>query len=261
MSSILAEERKNAILERLQTHGRVNAADLAQLFDVSMETIRRDFDMLEKDGLLKRLHGGAVKIQTQMEELPFYQRRNVYLEEKKRVAKRASQLVNDGDTIIMGGGTTILEMASSLRNVNKVTILTNSVPTAHTLMDSLNQGLFQGKVILLGGEMNAENYSTSGTVCEKMIDSFRVSKAFISPGGISLSGIMEYTLDDSSISAKMIQVAKETIILVDHSKIGVETLCKVSGMDQINAIVCDQNAPQSWKPNLQNIDWITASEE
>ncbi|MCZ8510937.1 DeoR/GlpR family DNA-binding transcription regulator [Paenibacillus filicis] len=258
---VMSIERKNVILDRLQAYGKVNAAELAKLIDVSMETIRRDLDMLEKEGLLRRVHGGAVKINFQLGEPPFYQRKQVSLEAKKKVAQKAAQLVRDGDTIVMGGGTTILEMAQALRGVNKVTLLTNSVPTAHTLMDSLNQGLFHGKVILLGGELNEEQYSASGTVCEKMLDLFCVNKAFISPGGISLSGVMEYTLEESSISAKMIQVAKEKIILADHSKIGAEALCKFAQLDQINAIVCDHEAPLSWRTSLENIDWITANEE
>ncbi|BBH19502.1 DeoR family transcriptional regulator [Paenibacillus baekrokdamisoli] len=259
--SVLSIERKNFILDRLQAYGKVNAAELAKLIDVSMETIRRDLDMLEKEGLLRRVHGGAVKINYQLGEPPFFQRKNVSLESKKKVAQKAAQLVRDGDTIVIGGGTTILEMAHALRGVNKITILTNSVPTAHALMDSLNQGLFHGNVILLGGELNAEQYSTSGTVCEKMLDLFCVNKAFISPGGISFAGVMEYTLEESSISAKMIQVAKEKIILADHSKIGAEALCKFSQLDQINAIVCDHEAPQSWRSFLEHIDWITADEE
>ncbi|NOU87980.1 DeoR family transcriptional regulator [Paenibacillus sp. LMG 31460] len=259
--SVLSLERKTLILDRLQAYGKVNAAELAKLIDVSMETVRRDLDMLEKEGLLKRVHGGAVKVNFQLGEPPFIQRKNVSLENKKIMARKAAQLVRDGDTIVMGAGTTILEMASAIRGVNKVTILTNSVPTANTLLDSLNQSLFHGKVILLGGELNAEQYSANGSVCEKMLDLFCVNKTFISPGGISLSGVMEYTLEEASISAKMIQVAKEAIILADHSKIGAEALCKFSKLDQINAIICDLDAPQSWEPFLENIDWITADEE
>jgi len=260
MMSVLSVERKTAILDRLQAYGKVNAAELARLLDVSMETIRRDLDVLEKEGYLKRVHGGAVKVNFQMGEPPFVQRKQVRHEEKKKVAERAAQLVKDGDTIVMGGGTTILQMAQSIRGVNKVTVLTNSLPTAHALLDSLNQGLFQGKVILLGGELDEEQYSSSGSVCEKMMDLFCVNKAFISPGGISHSGVMEYTLEESAISSKMMQVAKEAIIVVDHSKIGAEALCKFSQLDQVNAIVCNQEAPASWKPYLDNIDWIAAGD-
>ncbi|MCJ8012624.1 DeoR/GlpR family DNA-binding transcription regulator [Paenibacillus sp. KQZ6P-2] len=258
--SVLSVERKTEILDRLHAYGKVNAAELARLFNVSMETIRRDLDVLEKEGHLKRVHGGAVKVNFQLGEPPFVQRRQVRQDEKKKVAQRAAQLVNDGDTIVMGGGTTILEMAYCIRGVNKVTILTNSLPTANVLLDSMNQGLFHGKVILLGGELNEEQYSSRGTLCEKMLDLFCVNKAFISPGGISLSGATEYTLEESSFSAKMIQVAKETIILVDHSKIGVEALCKFSQLEQIHAIVCDQEEPASWKSYLENIDWIIVDE-
>ncbi|BFH62543.1 DeoR/GlpR family DNA-binding transcription regulator [Paenibacillus azoreducens] len=259
--SFLSVERKTAILDRLHANGKVNAADLARLLDVSMETIRRDLDVLEREGYLKRVHGGAVKVNFQLGEPPFVQRRQVRQKEKKEVAQRAAQMVKDGDTIVMGGGTTILEMAHCIRGVNKVTMLTNSLPTANALLDSMNQGLFHGKVILLGGELNEEQYSSRGTACENMLDLFCVNKAFISPGGISLAGVTEYTLEESSISSKMIQVAKEAIILVDHSKIGLEALCKFSQLDQVHAIVCNQEEPASWKPYLENIDWINADDK
>ena len=82
--SVLSVERKTAILDRLQAYGKVNAADLARQLDVSMETVRRDLDVMEKEGLLRRVHGGAVKINFQLGEPPFVQRRQVRLEEKKK---------------------------------------------------------------------------------------------------------------------------------------------------------------------------------
>ena len=111
-------------------------------------------------------------------------------------------------------------------------------------------------MIVLGGELNAEQYSTNGTVCEKMMELFSVNKAFVSPGGISLSGITEYVLEDSGISGKMLLAAKEKIIVADHSKIGVEALCKITSLKQIDVVVCDRSAPPSWKPYLENIDWL-----
>lgn len=258
---ILSAERKLNILEQLHAHGKVNAVEIARLFDVSMETIRRDLDSLEKEGVLKRVHGGAIKSNYKIGEPPFVQRQGLHIEAKQKVAKQGVQMLKDGDTIVMGGGTTILEMARAIRGVNNLTILTNSVPTANSLMDSLNQGLFHGKVIILGGELNPELHSTRGTVCEKMLDLFNVHKAFISPGGISLSGVTEYDLEDSGMSKKMIEIAKEVVIVVDHSKIGIEALSKISPFKGIDIIICDQDAPSDWEPHLKNVEWITADKE
>ncbi|MED4750686.1 DeoR/GlpR family DNA-binding transcription regulator [Brevibacillus choshinensis] len=259
--SILAIERKKTILDQLQATGKVNAADLASLFDVSMETIRRDLDLLEKEGFLTRVHGGAVKSNFEFGEPPFVQRQSLQLESKQKVAKKAAQLVKNGDTIVVGGGTTILEMSRALRCLNKLTVLTSSLPTANALIESYHQGLFHGKVILLGGEINMEQHSTKGTICEKMLGLFHVNKAFLSPGGISLTGLTEYELEESAISKKMIEVAKEVIVIVDQSKIGIEALCKISPLQGADVIVCDQDVPLSWKPHVEKIEWILAEDE
>lgn len=258
---VLPVERKKTILDLLNTNGKVNAAELAQTFDVSMETIRRDLDLLEKEGFLKRVHGGAIKSNFEFGEPSFVQRQSLQTESKQKIARKAAQLIKSGDTIVMGGGTTILEMVHAIRGLHNLTILTISIPTATALMDYLNQGLFHGKVILLGGELNAEQLSTGGSLCQKMLDMFNVHKAFISPGGISLTGVTEYDLEESAISKKMIEVAKEVIIIVDHSKIGIEALCKVSPLTGIDVIVCDQDVPSAWKPSVENIEWITVGND
>ncbi|AWX55644.1 DeoR/GlpR transcriptional regulator [Brevibacillus brevis] len=259
--SIQAVERKKNILDQLQATGKVNASTLARLFNVSMETIRRDLDLLEKEGLLKRVHGGAVKSNFELGEPPFVQRQSLMIESKQQVAKRAVQLIQNGDTIVLGGGTTIVELAHAIRGLTNLNILTNSLPTANVLLDSLYQGVFHGNVILLGGALNVEQHSSAGTICEKTLEVFHVNKAFISPGGISLNGITEYALEESAISRKMIEVAKEAVILVDHSKLGMEAFCKVSPIHGVDVIVCDQDMPAAWKKQIDSIEWITAGNE
>ncbi|RNB89703.1 DeoR/GlpR transcriptional regulator [Brevibacillus fluminis] len=259
--SILAVERKKFVLDQLQTSGKVNASELSRVFDVSMETIRRDLDLLEKEGYLKRVHGGAVKSNFDLGEPPFAQRQNVRTASKQKVAKCAAKLINHGDTFVMGGGTTVLEMANHIRGLTKLTIVTNSLPTANVLMDSLNQGLFSGEVIFVGGALHAEQHSSRGALCEIMLDHLKVNKAFVSPGGIALSGLSEYEIEEAAISRKMIGVAKEVIILVDHSKLGIEALCKISPLQEIDVIVCDQEVPNGWESQLEQIEWITAGIE
>jgi DeoR/GlpR family transcriptional regulator of sugar metabolism len=255
-------ERKMTILEQLNVHGKVNAADLALLFDVTTETIRRDLDLLENEGLLKRVHGGAVKINFQVGEPPFVQRQQFQIEAKQKIAKKAAEFVHDGDTIVIGVGTTIMEFAKAIRGRCKLTILTNSVPTASLLMDSLNQGLFHGKVMLLGGELNSEQHSVRGSLCEKMLDLFHVDKAFISPGGLSLSGISDYDLEECLISKKMIEVSKEVMVLADQSKIGIEVFGKIAPLEKISVIICDEDVPQAWVSKLPDeVVWMAAGKE
>lgn len=258
--SLLSEERKRFILDNLSRFGKVKVPNLAQQLKVSNETIRRDLDDLEQLGILKRVYGGAIKESYQHGEPPYRQRKNLNREAKQIIGKKASQLLKDGDTVVIDTGTTILELALSIQGRKHLTVLTNSLPVASSLTNSLNKGLFSGKVILLGGELNPEQQSISGPLCEKILEKFHIDKAFISVGGISLSGITDYDVNESTISQTMISVSKHVIVLADHTKFGIHAFCKIASLDAVDVIISDGEKPASWSAELDNkgIAWITA---
>lgn len=262
--SILAEERKQVILEELNRYGKVKVLALAERFQVSSETIRRDLDALEQSGKLKRVYGGAVRESYQEGEPPYWLRSDMNLAAKRAIGKKAAEMLEDGDTVVIDTGTTMLEFARAIKGRKRLTVLTNSLPVASLLSESLNQHLFSGKVILLGGELNTEQQSISGSLCEKMLNTFYVDKAFLSIGGISLStGISDYDINESMISRMMAQVAKAVIVLADHSKIGVQAFCKIAELELVDVIVSDHGSPSSWENELvkKGITWITAESE
>ncbi|KZN97393.1 DeoR/GlpR family DNA-binding transcription regulator [Aeribacillus pallidus] len=259
--SILPEERKNAILQELDRTGKVKVIDFAEQFQVSQETIRRDLMILEEKGLLKRVYGGAVKKSYQGTEPPFVQRKIVNQEAKIKIGKAAAKLISDGDTIVIDVGTTALELARSIENKKEITILTNSLPVSSVLTDLLNQKMFSGEVLLLGGQLNPKQQSVGGRLTEKMLSQFHIDKAFISAGGVSIDGgVSDYDLTETSVSQEMIHVSKEIILLVDHSKIGVDAFCKICPLEKVDVIVCDQPIPKGWKNHKKTngINWITA---
>ncbi len=257
--SVLAEERKRIILEELNRNGKVKVEPLAKQFQVSNETIRRDLDGLEQQGMLKRVYGGAVKESYSNGEPPYVQRQSLNQKAKQAIGRRAAALLKDGDTIVIDTGTTVLELARSIQGVKQLTVLTTSIPVASMLIDSLNQGMFSGKVILLGGEINSEQQSISGPLCEKMLQTFYVDKAFVSIGGISLAtGISDYDINESMVSRIMTEVAKEVVVLADRSKIGVQAFCKIVSLDAVDVIISDQEPPSSWQAELEErgITWM-----
>ncbi|WP_018132161.1 DeoR/GlpR family DNA-binding transcription regulator [Effusibacillus pohliae] len=261
--SVLSEERKRVILDQLDRYGKVKVEPLARQLQVSHETIRRDLDSLERLGKLKRVYGGAVKQSYQTGEPPYLQRQSLHQAEKQRIGKLAAELLRDGETVVIDTGTTTLELARSIRGRKRLTVLTNSLPVASLLTDSLNQGLFTGKIILLGGELNPEQQSISGPLCEKMLQTFHIDKAFISVGGVSLdSGISDYDIQEATVSRVMISVSKESIVLADQSKIGVQAFCRIASLEEIDVIVSDVEMPASWKAELgaTGITWMTAKE-
>jgi DeoR family fructose operon transcriptional repressor len=259
--SLLAEERKRTILEELNRYGKVKVIALAERFLVSEETIRRDLDALERSGKLKRVYGGAVRKSYQEGEPPYQQRQCLNREAKAAIGRRAAGCLLDGDTVIIGTGTTVMELARAIQGRKRLTILTNSLPVAALLTESLNRHLFTGNVILLGGELNPEQQSVSGPLCIRMLERFHVDKAFISVGGISLAnGISDYDLNESIMSQAMIAAAEEVIVLGDQSKIGVKAFYQIAPLAAVDVVISEQAEPSSWTTELnrKGINWMTA---
>ncbi|MBS4179549.1 DeoR/GlpR family DNA-binding transcription regulator [Lederbergia citrea] len=257
--SLLAEERKKIILEELDTQGKVQVLALAEQLQVSSETIRRDLDSLVKTEKIKRVYGGAVKISYDDGEPPYQERQIINRDAKMAIGKQASLLIEDGNTIFLDTGTTILEFARFIEGKRGLTIVTNSLPTASLLKESLSQGLFRGKLIILGGEISPDQQSVSGYLCEEMLKNFHVDKAFLSVGGVSIqTGISDYDLNESVISKIATTQSKEVIVLADHSKIGVQSFSHIADLDMIDVIISDKKLPASWSAKLEQneVTWI-----
>ncbi|MGG1611511.1 DeoR/GlpR family DNA-binding transcription regulator [Paenibacillus phoenicis] len=260
--SISSEERKRVIMEQLKQEGQVKVPELSHRFTVSEETVRRDLILLEKEGLAKRVYGGAVLPKLTSYEPPYLQRQKDKAEEKERIGRAAAELIESGDTIAIDIGTTTLEMAKAIAGRERLTILTNSLAVAYHLMESLNGGRFSGKIFVVGGELNPEQQSLSGTIGEHILSQFRVDKAFISIGGISLErGISDYDVDETGMSRRMIEAASRTIVLADASKLGKEAFVEIAPLSQVHAIVSDAAAPKEWLQKLRGhrIQWIEAT--
>lgn len=258
---ILPEERKNEILNELKRTGKVKVIDLATQFNVSEETIRRDLIQLEEQGLLKKVYGGAILANFQTGEPPFMQRTTVNQEAKIKIGKKAVELISDGDVIVIDVGTTTVELARCIQSKKNITILTNSIPVSAVLTESLNQQKFTGEIILLGGQIDPKQQSVSGRLTEQVLNQFNINKAFISAGGVSIqNGVSNYHLNETMVSRTMVEVSKQIILLTDYSKFGIDTFCKICPLEKIDAIVCDQSPPESWRgqPELAEIDWIKA---
>lgn len=260
--SLLSEERKQYILEQLDGVGKVRVVQLAEQLQVSNETIRRDLALLEEEKRLRRVYGGAVKVQYETGEPPYQQRQVLHYEAKQKIGRCAVSLIEDGNTIYMDTGTTIHELAQALKGRRRITVITNSLTVASLLRESLSQGLFSGRIIILGGEISPDQQSVSGHLALDMLAHFYFDKAFISVGGMSiLTGISDYDMNDSVISRAIISRAKEVIVLADYSKMGIQAFCHITTMEHIDVIVCDQPYPASWGQELElkGITWIDAN--
>lgn len=254
-------ERQNQILCDLDNYGKVSVNQLAKKFGVATETIRRDLDALASQNKLQRTHGGAVKISFDKKEPSYIQRSDIYKEEKQKIAYRSASLINDNDVIAIDGGTSTCEILYHLKERKNLTILINSVAGLNIMVDLKNKGLFDGKIIFIGGEINSDQLQSMGTISEKFLRNFYVNKAFIAVGGISLQGgISGYDPDISNLSKEIMGIAKEVIIVADHSKIGVRNFYKIAELDEVHVIISDATAPNEWNDILSQyeIHWIKA---
>lgn len=149
--SISSEERKRIIIEQLKLEGQVKVPELSLRLTISEETVRRDLVVLEREGIAKRVYGGAVLQKSSGYEPPYVQRQQVRAEEKARIGRAAAEMIESGDTIAIDVGTTTLELAKAIAGRERLTILTNSVAVAYHLMESVSSGRFSGKIIVMGG--------------------------------------------------------------------------------------------------------------
>jgi DeoR/GlpR family transcriptional regulator of sugar metabolism len=253
---MISEERHQIILGLLDSQGSVTVADLVVRLDVSEMTVRRDLDALERKGLLRRVHGGAVSARGRSYEPPFLSRSTKHRAEKERIGQVAASLVNNGDSIILDVGTTTLEVARHLTDKRNLTIITPSFHIASLLAEQ--PGI---RLILTGGILRPGELSLIGSLAERAFQDFFVDKLFLGTGGIDFeAGLTEFNLEDALIKKAMLRSAKEIIIVTDASKFGQVAFAAIAPLNIVSRIVTDASLDSVTHTRLQaeNIEVILA---
>lgn len=251
-----AFERREKILQRLSIKNRVEVAELASLFNVSMETIRRDLEILEKDRDIKKVHGGAVKPKTyRMEEYLFQLRMADHIEDKKQIAKVAASYIKDGDVIALESGTTILAMVPYLRGKD-ITIVTNSIPVLNQIIVEKLEYLMK-KIIVLGGEFNERSLCTYGELSFQILDQIHISKAFLSSQGFTVNeGFSNYSMRESLFAKHLISRSEKSYLLLDESKVNTNSFFTIAPPHQVDVIISTAPVPPRFASRVPNTDWI-----
>ena len=246
--SLSFEVRKEKILKALELKGKVRVQEMAEALQVSSETIRRDLEKLEKEGALKKVYGGAVKSKL-LGELPFEQKVTINQREKRAICRAAASLVEHGDIIMIGHGTTVLEIVHFLGDKQNVTIVTPSIPVLLLAME-----VFKGKIIFIGGELEPQQKLMFGPLSERMLEQIKVNKAFIAAAGISFAdGITDYDLHSASISRKMMERAEEAIVLADHTRFGKTAFAHICRLTDPSMLITDQGCSEEWRKVLNDL--------
>jgi len=240
-------ERFEFILKQLEVDGKIVVATIAEELQVAPETIRRDFDELEQQHLLTRVHGGAVNYTNVRNEPAFLRKLQMQKEAKRNIARLAASRICDGDTIAVDTGTTTVHIADFLLAVDDITVVTNSIAAAVQFNLAIEERRMTGKVILLGGTTNPRQSSVTGAMTLELLGNMNFDKAFISCGGISEGKVFDYDLDESLISKKMLDHSKMEFLLADASKINGKSFYQICHIEECSEILCDIACPLEWQ--------------
>ena len=232
-------ERQIEILSFLRNTNVVQIKELSDRLRVSRNTIRRDLKRLEEEGLVRITHGGAVGIQNAPMGIPLGIREDQYAEEKVRIGKKAAELIQDGDAIILDAGTTTERIVSFLKDKKNLTVITNGLNIALCLL-----GIPGVTALLVGGVMNEITRCTAGFYAEEFLRQFHVSTAFISAGGVTVDGVMNTNAFEVRIKRSMIQAADRVVLVVTRDKIGKTSLAPFAKLEEFDVILTDSKAPE-----------------
>lgn len=232
------DERRQRILELLRRDGQVRVKQLSEQLGTTVVTIRSDLDSLERDGYLERTQGGAVQTTRNFYNLDFQMRKQNRMAEKKQIAALAAAMIHDGDTLMINSGTTTYFTASELKRHRNLNIVTNSLTVAVELGD-----VPTFRVILLGGEMNAQYAFSYGEDARQQLLRYKADYAILSMDGIAPAhGVTTYHAEESVIDRLMLERAQTTLIVADSSKLGHESFSQVCGLEEIDCWITDGNA-------------------
>jgi len=248
--AMLANQRRDKILELLKEDGQAKVLDLSRIFKVTEVTIRQDLERLEKEGFIIREHGGAYlkNIDANVQNLSLQNQDNLDL--KMTIAKKAIEFINEGDTIILDSGSTTTEIAKLMKNYTNLTVITNALNIALILgaQASIN-------VIVTGGEFKAPTISLTGQKAADFFQNLHVDKLFLATAGIALkSGLTYPGISDICVKRAMIESANETYLVADSTKIGKNSFASLGALSLIDYLITDSNIKPEDKDWLKTYD-------
>ncbi len=235
MTTTLKDERQQQILEVLHQHQQATVTELSNRFSVSEVTVRRDLQELEEAGNLRRVHGGAIAAEPAPPEPPVVQRMRQHKACKDEIGRAAAALVEDGEAIFLGSGSTAAYVARHLKKHSDVTVITNALTVANEL--ALVDGV---TVVVTGGVLRTSELSLVGHITESTVRELRVDKVIIGMRAISLDdGMTNDYLPEVMTDRAIIQMAEELIVVADHTKFDRAATAFVAPVARVRTLVTD----------------------
>jgi DeoR/GlpR family transcriptional regulator of sugar metabolism len=251
----LAAERLTQMCAILRTSHVARVEELSERLEVSPATVRRDLSELEERGLVRRVHGGAVSIESRLDEPLFDDKTSLAASEKRGIAGMAATMINAADTIYLDGGSTVLELASLLKERTDITVVTNSLRAGIELSG------IGPHLIMTGGTLRRRSQTVVGGLSQSVLGEIHVDKAFMGTIGIALNEGLTTTNTDEAFTKKLaMSRASQVVLLADSSKIGVVSFAHAGDIGDIDTLITDANAPAEFVSKLEEegIDVVRA---
>jgi DeoR family fructose operon transcriptional repressor len=243
----LAPQRWDHLRALIRDSGVIRVEDLSRRLKVSAATVRRDLDQLERGGAIRRVHGGAVSVESRLDEPLFEDKTSLAVREKRRIAEAALAFIEAGDTIYLDGGSTVLELARLLRERTNLTVVTNSLHAAHELA---GRG---PRLIVIGGELRRLSQTLVGPLTRLVLHELHLDKAFMGTIGFALKEGLT-TTDPSEAFTKEVVVgqARQVILLADSSKAGKVSFATAGRWENVHVLITDKQVDKGLAKELTN---------
>ena len=239
-----AEQRRDRLLEVVRSRGFASLPDLATELEVSESTVRRDLDQLEETGATRRTHGGVFYSGPSPKLPHFDQRQESHWEKKRRIATVAAGLIEDGDTVLLDGGSTTYQLAQRLTG-RTIQVVTNSLPVATTFTSRDVADL-----VIIGGYVHSRTGVTLGPYANQMLADLNVRRAVLSVAGINERGCYNSNLLLVETERAMMEAADEVIVVADSTKFGRSSLAHLCELKEIDILVVDNEITEDWRSKV-----------
>lgn len=239
---LLVEERRRRIVDQVGRNGRATVRELAKHFRVSAVTIRGDLEALARVGALARSHGGALPTAVAHTDTPLTIKETRHLAEKRRIGAAAANLIHDGETIILDSGSTTVEIARCIRQRSwqSLTVITNALNIAMELT-----ALPGVRVMMLGGMLRPTSYSLTGPHAEQALSKLSANRLFLGVDGLDPAvGVTTPDPEEATLNALMVKVSRDTIAVLDASKLGQRSLSVIVPVEHLQTVITDTSAPR-----------------
>ncbi|WES67845.1 DeoR/GlpR family DNA-binding transcription regulator [Superficieibacter sp. HKU1] len=234
-------ERRNKIVDLVNSQGSVLVLDLSNTFGISEVTIRADLRLLEDKGLVTRFHGGAARPDSNLtdndnQEVVLEERYQLASDPKKRIAQAAAAMIEEGMTVLLDSGSTTLLVAEALAKNTNITVITNNLPAAFTLSDNKDITL-----VVCGGTVRHKTHSMHGTIAERSLQGISADLMFVGADGIDATNGITTFNEGYSISGVMAAAAHKVVAVLDATKFNRRGFNQVLPMKKIDCVITDES--------------------